>query len=323
MSMGVKERTSSLVRMEDKRVFIFGVGYVGLAFARHLHSQAWNISGTCSSEDRRIAVQEAGFQTFLFNSNDGTNLSEERILALQNATHVLVSIPPVAELDGDLVLSTYKEQIYELARNTNLHWIAYLSSTGVYGDHHGEWVDERSEAMPVDKHGIARLNAEKEWLQLGHETGACIQIFRLGGVYGPGRSAIDTLLRSEGKSFKQRKRERRRYTSRIHISDVVQVLMAGIKSPCPGVIYNVVDDDPAPRSEVFSHARDLIHEKLPHLSHLMEQNNLESANVQDWYLTSSPEKRVSNLRIKNELKIKLIHPTYRSGLEAIVNGMSQ
>ncbi|KAI5058926.1 hypothetical protein GOP47_0025245 [Adiantum capillus-veneris] len=263
-----------------------------------------DVSGTCSHEEKRMALQEAGFCTFLFDSDESEQLTEEGLLALQNATHMIATIPPVADFDKDPVLSVYREQVSQISRHLNLHWIGYLSSTGVYGDYQGQWVDENSQTKPVDKRGVARLEAEREWLQVGVESGACVQVFRLGGIYGPGRSAINTLLRPDRKSSKQRKRESRQYTSRIHVSDICQVVMASIQSPCPGQIYNVVDDDPASRSEVFSYAKSILCERWPQMKHLVEPTNLEgSSNVEEVHkLRRSPEKRVQNTRLKDDLQ---------------------
>ncbi|MCO5590500.1 hypothetical protein L7F22_044470 [Adiantum nelumboides] len=234
---------------------------------------------------------------------------------------MVATIPPVADFDKDPVLSVYKKPLSQVSMDLNVHWIGYLSSTGVYGDYQGEWVDENSQTTPTDKRGAARLEAEKEWLQVGVESGACIQVFRLGGIYGPGRSAINTLLRSDRESSTQRRS--RHYTSRIHVSDICEVVMASIQSPCPGKIYNVVDDDPASRIEVFSYAKSLICEKWPHLKHLVEPTNLElSPNMEVHTVLRSPEKRVRNTRLKEDLKVDLLYPTYRSGLKAVIDEMT-
>eukprot|EP00250_Pteridium_aquilinum_P017113 c23459_g1_i1 orf=598-1728(-) len=312
---------------QDKRMFIFGLGYVGLALARHLRlqSQTWDVSGTCSLEEKRIALQEAGFSAFLFNSdNDGEELTEEGLRAMCNASHMVATIPPVADFDKDPVLSVYRMQLSKIVRSKNLHWIGYLSSTGVYGDYQGEWVDEMCEAKPIDKRAVARLEAEKEWLQLGLESGAYAQIFRLGGIYGPGRSAINTLLRPDVRSFKQRGRESRQYTSRIHVTDICRAIMASIESPSPGKIYNVVDNDPASRREVFSYARSLIREKWPSkMENLTEAKDFEASNVEEVYsIRHRPEKRVLNTRLKEDLKLELLYPNYKSGLKAVIDGMS-
>lgn len=311
----------------EKRMFIFGIGYVGLSLARHLQGQAWDVSGTCSHEDRREALQGAGFRAFRFNSdNDGEELVEEGMHAMRHSTHMVATIPPVADFDKDPVLSVYRQKLFHIATCMDLRWIGYLSSTGVYGDYQGEWVDENSQPKPVDKRAIARLEAEKAWLQLGIDSGACVQVFRLGGIYGPQRSAINTLLCSDKPSLKQHGREGRKYTSRIHVMDICQVIMASIQSPFPGRIYNVVDDEPASRTEVFSYARSLICDKWPSkMEKLMETENLGASYVKEEVksLQRYPEKRVLNKRLKEDLKVELIYPSYKSGLKAVIDKLDQ
>lgn len=161
----------------------------------------------------------------------------------------------------------------------------------------------------------ARLAAEKMWLNLGHELGISTQIFRLGGVYGPGRSAVDTILKKEPLSDSQKMRFLRQYTSRVHVADICQAVKASIRRPSFGKIYNVVDDDPAPRAEVFAFARDLIEQKWP--GRFSPQRVISSLQMG----SSKGEKRVSNACLKKELGVRLHHPDYKSGLRSIIYQM--
>lgn len=211
----------------------------------------------------------------------------------------------------------HKELLKEKLKDGNLQWLGYLSSTSVYGDSGGAWVDEESPPSPTAELAKARIAAEEGWFHLACAVKVTAQIFRLGGIYGPGRSAVDTILKQEPLSNGQKMRFSRHYTSRIHVADICQALKASIQRPSPGKTYNVVDDDPAPREQVFKFARDLIEEKWP--GHISFSNSAEEAKSPIPQGVSRGEKRVSNKRIKTELGVRLIYPTYESGLRSIID----
>lgn len=213
----------------------------------------------------------------------------------------------------------HKELLKEILTDGNLQWLGYLSSTSVYGNCGGAWVDEEYQPSPTTELAKARLAAEEEWLQLACDVRVTAQIFRLGGIYGPGRSAVDTILRQEPLSKGQKMRFSRHYTSRIHVADICQALKASIQRPSPGKIYNVVDDDPAPREQVFKFAKNLVEKKWP--GHLNSNNSAEDADSLILQGISRGEKRVSNKRIKTELDVTLLYPTYESGLQSIIKCM--
>lgn len=176
-------------------------------------------------------------------------------------------------------------------------------------------------ANPTTELGRLRLAAEKEWLNLGRDLGISAQVFRLGGIYGPGRSSVDTIIKQLPLSEGQKMRRSRQYTSRIHVDDICQVLSASIDKPSAWNVYNVVDDDPAPREEVFAYAWDLVEKKWPGLlKHRKPRENTESSNEKG---SSRGEKRVSNARMKKELGVRLQHPSYKSGLQSIINQMDK
>ncbi|CAA0833829.1 NAD(P)-binding Rossmann-fold superfamily protein [Striga hermonthica] len=189
---------------------------------------------------------------------------------------------------------------------------------GVYGDCGGAWVDEDYQVNPASELARARLTAEEEWLRLGRNLGIAAQVFRLGGIYGPGRSAVDTILKQLPLSSGQKMRHSKRFTSRVHVADICQALHASILKPAAGKIYNIVDDDPAPREEVFELAHKLVDEKFPGRINLHISLEREKSLVMDNKISGKGEKRVSNARMKNELGMKLIHPTYTSGLQSII-----
>lgn len=293
-------------------MFILGFGYVARSFAHELRTDNWKVSGTCTSTSSKDKLQHMGFDIQLFNAND-TQFS--CLNSLLDATHLLVSIPPVAGI-GDPVLYQHQDLLKTALCNGNLQWLCYLSSTSVYGDCGGAWVDEDYPAKPTKDSANARLVAEEGWLSLGHDLGVSGQVLRLGGIYGPGRSALDTIIKQGTLTESQKSREASQYTSRIHVADICQALKASIMKPSPGRIYNVVDDEPAPRAEVFAFAETLIEKKWP--GQLKEMHPSSKPALVSHENVRRGEKRVLNYRLKKELGVRLLHPTYRSGLESII-----
>ncbi|KAG6384181.1 hypothetical protein SASPL_156020 [Salvia splendens] len=160
---------------------------------------------------------------------------------------------------------------------------------------------------PESEIARARLAAEEQWLCFGQNLGIAAHVFRLGGIYGPGRSAVDTILKQGPMSKGQKARLLKDYTSRVHVADICQALHASILHPSPGKIYNIVDDDPAPREEVFEFARKLVEEKLP--------GRVYAERGEQVLVSEKPSKstkRVSNARMKRELGVTLRYPSYSS-----------
>jgi nucleoside-diphosphate-sugar epimerase len=217
-------------------------------------------------------------------------------------THLLVSTPP--DDHGDPTFLMHADDILALP---TLKWVGYLSSTGVYGDRDGGWVDESSEVRPTSKRGSRRAKAEDQWMSLFFKNGLPVHIFRLAGIYGPGRSALDSVragvarrIDKPGHAF-----------SRVHVDDIVQVLIASMNKPNPGAIYNIADDNAAPSHEVIAHACELLGLAPPPLIPFDEADMVPIAR--SFY---ADNKRVRNDRIKNELGVELLYPDYRSGLAA-------
>ena len=308
------------------RVFVFGMGYTALALANSLRKRGWEVAGTCRSEEKREALERRGFRAHRFNpDNDGEGLRAEAIRELHASTHIVSSIPPVGDFDCDPVLASHRESLLQAA-GAGLQWLGYLSSTSVYGDWQGGWVGEEIEPRPVERKAVARWEAEKSWLRFGEEAGVCVHVFRLGGIYGPGRSALDTVRASEKRlSTKQQLREQKRFTSRVHVADICQVIVKAMASgQRSGRVYNVVDDDPSPRAKVMAYARALLSGVT-----VEENENAPASDTELYERTAGTvpnashvsEKRVSNRRAKEELQVDLLHPTFRSGLEAIASGL--
>ncbi|EAQ03879.1 hypothetical protein OB2597_11566 [Pseudooceanicola batsensis HTCC2597] len=221
---------------------------------------------------------------------------------LSEATHLLISAGP--DEGGDPMLKVLREEI--LRKAPQLEWAGYLSTTGVYGDHDGAWVDESTPLTPTTRRGALRVAAEAEWRSI---PGLPLHIFRLAGIYGPGR----------GPFFKVRSGRARRIVkpgqvfSRIHVEDIAQVLAASIERPDPGAVYNLCDDDPAPPQDVIAYAAQLLGLPLP------PEEDFETAEMtpmaRSFYAES---KRVRNRKIKTDLDVRLKYPTYREGLAALL-----
>ncbi|KAK1301360.1 hypothetical protein QJS10_CPB12g00068 [Acorus calamus] len=297
-----------------RRMFVFGTGYVGRYVSDRLRKGGgWYVSGTCKDPVKKKELEEIGLDVFLFDANSNDELTS--LNTLQSSSHLLISIPPVVDV-GDPLLYRHEESLRSALSCGNLQWLCYLSSTSVYGDCGGAYVDENYPANPLSEFAKARLSAEKGWLKLTHSLGVPTYIFRLGGIYGPGRSALDTIIKQESLSKAQRIRESKQYTARIHVADIYQAIEASFNIQSSRKIYNIVDDDPAPRDEVFAFARALIEARWPG-----QLKEVSPGGVSD--LTPvrkiNGEKRVSNALMKSELGVSLLHPSYRSGLQCIAD----
>ncbi|KTC83809.1 SDR family oxidoreductase [Legionella brunensis] len=277
--------------------FIFGFGYTAKALAPKLFAQDFNLIGTSRTPDEH-PKNNLGIKLINFDSPSLKNY-------LSLATHLLICIPPTATL-SDIVLIKYGDLIKKQA--PYLKWLGYLSSTGVYGDHQGNWVSEESECIPHTPTGIARLKAEQDWFLFAKEHQVPLHVFRLSGIYGPGRNALERLLQGKNHSvFKEKQ-----VFCRIHVEDIISTLLASIQAPNPLSIYNVSDDEPAPAHLVDQYAANLLHrEPLPLIP--FSEAHL-SAMEQEFYANN---RRVSNLKIKEELHVDLQYPTYKEGLTQI------
>ncbi len=274
----------------------FGFGFSARTFAARLDKREWKISATSRDADGIAEIEAQGFHGVLFDS------------ALQIApdvTHLLISAPPGEK--GDPVLRLFEEQLQRLSKQ--LKWVGYLSTTGVYGDRGGDWVDEDSPLEPNTARGERRLEAERNWLKLHNEFGLPVHLFRLAGIYGPGRN---TLLNVRDGSAKRIIKPGQIF-SRIHVEDIAGVLAASIAKPNPGRAYNVCDDAPCPPQEVVEFAADLL--GLPIPPEIRFEDAELSPMAKSFYADS---KRVSNKRIKTELSYRLLYPNYRAGLRALL-----
>ena len=274
-----------------KTLLSFGHGYSAQALATLLVPQGWTIYGTTRSADRFDALKAQGITPILWN--------DDHILsALGKCDHILSSIAPTAE--GDPVLQAYGTSIVNAV--PNLRWVGYLSTTGVYGDRNGGWVDENSDLRPETERGNRRVAAERAWQRI---PALPLHIFRLAGIYGPGRGPFAKVRNGTA----QRIIKPGQVFSRIHVDDIAQVLAASIANPNPTSIYNLCDDDPAPPQDVIGYAAELLGVAPP--PEVAFKDAELSPMASSFYAES---KRVSNARIKDELGITLKYPDFRSGL---------
>ena len=286
-----------------KKLFCFGYGYTADYLGHALADDpSWQVAGTTRDEEKLHDLATQGVDSHIFNYKHPLHDIEH---VLQDTTHLLISTPP--NDDGDPVFNIHKDDLKNLK---NLQWIGYLSTTGVYGDRDGGKVMETDELRPTSKRGSRRMKAEDQWLSLYKAHALPVHIFRLSGIYGPGRSALDSIragvarrINKPGHAF-----------SRIHVEDIVNILMKSIETPASGNVYNVCDDEPAPSHEVIEHACQLLKRPVPPLVEF-EDANL-APMTRSFYMDN---RRTCNDKIKDELGIELKYKNYREGLKACMD----
>ncbi len=281
------------------RLFVFGMGYSSHAIADHLRKDTTWIGGTTRSSEKAERLVADGIDAFLF---DGTAPTPEIDRALEGVTHLVISIAPNEE--GDPVLLHHADRLASLQ---SLVWIGYLSTVGVYGNHDGAWVDETAECRPVSKRSVYRDKAERAWLALGEQCGVPTAVFRLSGIYGPGRNAFENFRKGTARRIDKPGQ----VFNRIHVEDIGQTVAAAARQKAAG-IFNVTDDEPAPPQDVVAYAAELLGVEPPPLIPFDEADL--SPMGRSFY---GENKRVSNRKIKDDLGIRLVYPTYRQALKAL------
>jgi nucleoside-diphosphate-sugar epimerase len=281
------------------RLFAFGYGYTAQALVRRLRPQGWTIAASCrrAEDAHRLAAEGV----------EPVRLDQPMQLArgLAGVQAILISAPPTPA--GCPALAALAPAMASAGAFPD--WIGYLSTTGVYGDRRGGWVFETSRLAAQSVEGARRVAAERDWLEMGAGMGLTVTVFRLPGIYGPGRSAFERLR--EGRA--QRIASPGQVFSRIHVDDLATGLEASIRGPRAGGIYNLCDDEPCANSEVVAYAARLLGLPVP------PEIPLEAARLAPaaprFYAES---KRVSNARAKAELGWRPAYPTYREGLRAVL-----
>lgn len=277
-----------------------GMGFCAEALASRLKTQGWEIVGTARSEARIAELAARGFRAVTLD-----RINETGILSA-TPLHVLVSAPP--DDRGDPALHACGDALASVS--SRVAWVGYLSTTGVYGDHAGGWVDEDTPTAPQSERARRRIDAEEAWLSWGRANGVAVHVFRLAGIYGPGRNQLVSLREGTARRIDKPGQ----VFSRIHVDDIAEVLLTSIRAPRAGRIYNVCDDEPAPPQEVVAYAATLLGMEPPPLEAYEQVRSKLSPMAASFYQES---KRVSNRRIRHELGVRLAYPTYREGLSAL------
>lgn len=284
-------------------ILFFGLGFSARVLAERLAQRGWTVSATSRSAAGADAIRARGYRAFVFDGS--APLPGE---AFDGVTHVADSAP--AGDDGDPVLRQHARDFAD--RAGQFRWVAYLSTTGVYGDHGGGLVTEDTPLTPNTERGHRRLEAETQWLDLWRAHGLPVMIFRLAGIYGPGRNQLVSLLDGTAK----RVIKPGQVFSRIHVADIANTLEASMAKPRPGRAYNVCDDEACPPQDVVEYGAKLLGLPVP------PDVPFEAANLspmaRSFYADS---KRVSNARIVQELGVKLSYPTYREGLADLAKSL--
>ena len=277
-------------------LFCFGLGYTASRIARVLRAEGWRVAGT------RRTVEEGGdVDGIVLHAHDGTRPLPPD--ALGGVTHLLSSVPPDA--DGDPVLRAGGIAGLTLS---DLAWCGYLSTTGVYGDRGGDWVDENTLPAPSTERGARRLAAERAWRDFAEARCVPLDLFRIAGIYGPGRNQLTALRAGRAKRIDKPGQ----VFSRIHVEDLVAIVHAALAHPSPGRVYNCADEAPVPPGEVIAHAAELLGMAPPPATPFATAEL--SAMARSFYAES---KRVSSSETRATLDLTLRYPSYREGLAAL------
>lgn len=277
----------------SKTVIIFGHGYVSKFLIQKLNALGWIIY--CTSREVNIGKPIKDENVTIINFLDPALPS-----LIKSANVLLSTVPPNNEMI-DPVLDEYADIISK----DIFEWIGYLSSTSVYGDHHGAWVDEETKCAPSNAQSRIRLLAEQQWLDLYSTNKLPVHILRLSGIYGPHRNCLEQI--KNGKDFTIVKKDQ--FFSRIHVEDICMATIASIKSPTAGEIYNVSDDEPAPINIVQQFGARILN------ANSLKEIPFEVSNLSDQAKSFfNDNKKVSNQKIMEKLNIKWIYPHYLVGL---------
>lgn len=279
------------------RLLIVGYGYSSKAIHAALGGKLDSLTVTCRTEEKAARLRADGLNAVVF---DGTAPSPELDEALSTATHLVMSAAP-GEAGDPLLIH------HDIADAKKLEWVGYLSTVGVYGNHDGAWVDEETPVDPQSKRSKMRVAAENAWLHRQAVIGFELGIFRLAGIYGLGRSALDKVR--EGTA--RRIIKPGQVFNRIHVDDNGRVVAAAARQSAGG-IFNVTDDEPGPPQDVVAHASELLGVEPPR-EVAFEDADL-SAMGRSFY---GENKRVSNAKIKQAFG-PMLYPTYREGLAGLL-----
>ena len=289
--------------MSKLKVFCFGFGQVAESFINKLiyEKKDLDLSITSRQDTHQIEINNLKIISYQFNND---KFDSSIIKKLEEANYILISIPPI---DGKDIVANYIDT--NLKEITNCKWITYLSATSVYGDHEGEWVNEKSVTKPTSPNGLSRLEAENIWKSLSLKNNYPLQIFRLAGIYS---NQFNILKRLQNGRV-QLVDKKNHFFSRIHVEDIANILFSSLDNFKKNEIYNICDDKPASQIEVAAYAAKLLKLEQPHSVKLDE---VESEMLRNFYKDS---KKVDNKKMKTFFKYNLKFPTYVEGLDYIFN----
>ena len=288
--------------MTTMNIVCFGFGQVAKSFIKKLNNEgiSFKLTATSREESKNKKFENINYESFQFTEN---SFDKNLISRLENADHILLSIAPIN--GSDIVIKNFQKHL----KKKKIKWITYLSATSVYGDHSGNWVDEKSETKPTSLNGIERLKVEKDWMELASKYDLPFQIFRLSGIYSNRYNILTRLKRGEAKIINKKNH----FFSRIHVEDIANILSNSLNYFKKKEIYNISDDKPASAEEVAMYGIKLLGIDKPKT---IEINEIESKMLKGFYKDS---KKVSNKKMKEFFNYKLKYPSYIDGLNYIFN----
>ena len=289
--------------MKKLKVFCFGFGQVAENFINKLiiEKKDFDLSITSRQETHQIEFNNLKITSFFFNNDKFDDTLKTR---LEEANYILISIPPI---DGKDIVANFLDTNYKKIENCN--WVTYLSATSVYGDHKGDWVNEKSETKPTSQTGINRLKAENIWKSLSSKKNFPLQIFRLAGIYSKKFNILKRLQNSNVQIVDKKNH----FFSRIHVEDIANILFKSLDNFKNNETYNISDDKPASQFDVANYGARLLKLDLPKSVKLEE---VESEMLKNFYKDS---KKVDNKKMKLFFNYNLKYPTYEEGLNNIFN----
>ena len=285
--------------MHEINLFCFGFGQVAKAFINNLLKNKIKINLITTSREKTGEYNYLNLKYINFNFHE--KIFDKNLLSeIKKYSHILISTPPINS--KDLFLELLKSN-YNLLNESK--WITYLSSTSVYGDHNGAWVDEQSQLVPSSEKGKIRLEIENRWKILSKDYP--IQIFRLAGIYSKEDNLITRIKKNNSRIIKKKNHK----FSRVHLEDVSGFLFRSLENLKPGEIYNIADDKPISNEEVLG---EILNKYMLKSPMLVDYNDLEDSTLKEFYLSS---KKVKNNKAKNFFNYELIYPTIREGLKLL------
>ena len=286
--------------MRELNIFFFGFGQVAKEFIKKLISENYKLNISITTRQASDKIDFLGQKVSNFEFND-EKIDKNIFKEFNNSDHFLISIPPKNQ--NDLVLKFFSKEFL----NQNIKWVTYLSATSVYGDHMGEWVNEKSETLPKSKNGIERLVVENNWLKLYEEHKIPLQIFRLSGIYSNKNNVLERIKSGNGSII----RKKNQFFSRIHVEDIANLLFISLNKFKKGEVYNVSDDKPASSEDVMKYGAKILNLPEPKKIRL---EDIESEMLKAFYNES---KKVSNKKAKKFFNYEFKFPTYIEGLNYI------